>query len=294
MSARVCIVATSVSAVLPLSLAAAACLLASGCARSAEERQLDEMRSTIDEVQADRDEKERDMMAASVAENHSSGAPGRTPAPSSAPLQSVPIGGGEYGEPGESPDTEDPAPRPTIRVVGTPRVGRNGWREDQVEQSNLESGGGGGFASAPPGDARPSALDPAAKRAYDAALALVSARQYDRALDDLAAFLVRNPDHPYADNAMYWRGECYFAKGDYLHAAEQFEGTVTRFPAGNKAPDALLKLGMSHQKLGNPTKAKECFDRLRQTYPQSDAARHIPTVYTPSVLPHGAGPEERR
>jgi tol-pal system protein YbgF len=291
MSARVCIVASAVSAVLPVSLAAAACLLASGCARSAEERHLDEMRSTIDEVQADRDEKERDMMAASLSENRLSGAPTPVPAPSSAPLQSVPIGG-EPGESGESPDTEDPAPRPTIRVVGMPRVGRNGWREDQVEQSNFESGAGG--PGAPAGEARPSALDPGAKRTYDAALALVTARQYDRALDELAAFLVRYPDHPYADNAMYWRGECYFAKGDYLHAAEQFEGTVTRFPAGNKAPDAMLKLGMSHQKLGNPTKAKEIFDRLRQTYPQSDAARHIPTVYTPSVLPHGAGPEEHR
>ena len=56
---------------------------------------------------------------------------------------------------------------------------------------------------------------------------------------------------------MYWRGECYFAKGDYLHAAEQFEGAVARFPAGQQGPDALLKLGMCEQKLGNPAKAKE-------------------------------------
>ena len=105
---------------------------------------------------------------------------------------------------------------------------------------------------------------------------------------------MKYPDHPYADNAMYWRGECYFAKGDYLHAAEQFEGTVTRFPAGNKAPDALLKLGMSHQKLGNPIKAKECFDRLAQSYPQSEAVRHIPPVFVPATTPRGAGSEDHR
>jgi len=93
---------------------------------------------------------------------------------------------------------------------------------------------------------------------------------------------------------MYWRGECYFAKGDYLHASEQFEGTVTRFPAGNKAPDALLKLGMSHQKLGNPAKAKECFDRLAHAYPQSEAARHIPPVFTSATTPRGAGSEDHR
>ena len=268
-------------------LAAAVPLVAlalAGCARDAEERQLDEMQATIDEVQNDRDQAERDMMAASVADTHIDGVPRRQPAPALAPPESIPIGDGEdqgVEGPLDSPDTEDPSPRPTIRIFGSPRVGRNAWRDDQVEQVDDGSGGS-------------SALDPQAKPAYEAALALVNAKQYDRALDALAAFLVRYPDHPYADNAMYWRGECYFAKGDYLHAAEQFEGTVTRFPAGIKAPDALLKLGMSHQKLGNPAKAKECFDRLARAYPQSEAAHHIPPVYTQATTPRGAGSEDHR
>ncbi len=289
MSARFRVLASAVLSLLPLSLAP------TGCAENVEERQLDEMRRTIDEVQQDRDEKERDMMAESIAIPRASGAAARMPAPSASPApQAIPIGDGDPAG-ADAPDTEDPTPRPTIRVVGVPRAGRNGWREDQVEQSGGDPGGGGGWVAPGGGGApRPSALDPEAKHAYESALALVNARQYDRALDDLAAFLVRYPDHPYADNAMYWRGECYFAKGDYLHAAEQFEGTVARFPAGNKAPDAMLKWGISEQKLGDPVKAKECFDRLRQTYPQSDAARRIPTVYAPSAMPHGPGPEDHR
>jgi tol-pal system protein YbgF len=255
-----------------------------GCARSAEERQLDEMRATIEEVQAERDDAERDMMAASAAESRAAIAAPVRPAPSATPPPAVAVETGvDENNESESPDTEDPTPRPTIRVVGTPRLGRGGWREDQVERSDVETG-----ANAE----RPSALDPEAKRTYDAALALVAAHRYDRALEELAAFLVKYPDHPYADNAMYWRGECYFAKGDYLRAAEQFEGAFTRFPAGNKAPDALLKLGMSHLKLGNPAKAKECFDRLAQTYPTSDAARRIPPVATQPTLPRGS--EDRR
>jgi tol-pal system protein YbgF len=254
-----------------------------GCAAGGEEKQLNEMMATIDEVQHQRDEAEKDMMASSVADTHAaSGVPERQPAPVLAPPESISVGDG-VGDGLDSPDTDDPSPRPTIRIFGSPRVGRNGWREDQVEQSGADDG-----------QPRSSALDPEAKPAYEAALALVNARQYDRALDALAAFLVKYPDHPYADNAMYWRGECYFAKGDYLHASEQFEGTVTRFPAGNKAPDALLKLGMSHQKLGNPAKAKECFDRLAHAYPQSEAARHIPPVFTSATTPRGAGSEDHR
>ena len=261
-------------------------LALTGCVHNSEEKQLGEMMATIDEVQHDRDEAEKDMMASSISDTHAAeGTPARQPAPALPAPESIPLGDGPGdGVDGlDSPDTEDPSPRPTIRIFGSPRVGRNGWREDQVEQSDDGSG-----------QPRSSALDPAAKPAYEAALAQVNARQYDRALDSLAAFLVKYPDHPYADNAMYWRGECFFAKGDYLHASEQFEGTVTRFPAGNKAPDALLKLGMSHQKLGNPAKAKECFDRLAHAYPQSEAARHIPPVFTSATTPRGAGSEDHR
>jgi tol-pal system protein YbgF len=125
-------------------------------------------------------------------------------------------------------------------------------------------------------------LDPEAKRAYDAALSLVNARQYGPALAALAAFLVKWPDHPYVDHAMYWRGECYFAQGDYTAALEQFDGVIARFPAGSKAPDALLKLGICHQKLGRAAQAKASFDRLLQEYPQSDAARRAPHSASPA------------
>ncbi len=150
------------------------------------------------------------------------------------------------------------------------------------------------------GAARP--LDPEAKRAYDAALILVNARRCDRALDALASFLVKWPDHPYADNAMYWRGECYFARADYERASEQFEGVLARYPAGNKAPDALLKLGVCQQKLGDGAKAKASFDRLAEQYPQSDAARRISqapglgaaTAPVGTTAPPAPGPQDRR
>ena len=89
--------------------------------------------------------------------------------------------------------------------------------------------------------------------------------------------MLRYPDHPYAANAMYWRGESYFAQGDYVRAVEQFEGVVARFPLGGKTPDALLKLGICQQKLKNPQKAQTYFDKLTREWPRSDAARRIPT-----------------
>lgn len=265
-------------------------LLLPGC-RDAEEKNLEEMSQQIDHLQVDRDEENAKILAAEAADTHfaDEAMPARKPAPSEPPPPVLDLG--DEGQGGvDSPDTEDPTPRPTIRLYGTSRGSARGG--DDSTSSFIDDGSGN--QTAVPSVGGGGTLDPAAKPAYEAAIALVSARQYDRALDALAAFLVKYPDHPYADNAMYWRGECYFAKGDYLRAAEQFEGVVTRFPAGNKAPDALLKLGISQMKLGNPLKAKEYFDRLAQTYPQSSAARHIPPVTVQAATPPGGASEDHR
>jgi len=104
---------------------------------------------------------------------------------------------------------------------------------------------------------------------------------------------VKWPDHPYADRATFWRGECYFAQGDYARAAEELTGLLARFPASPKAPDALLKLGISQQKLGRLADAKECFDRLAQSYPQAEAARHIPPITVPASSPSGPAEDYR-
>jgi len=175
-----------------------------------------------------------------------------------------------------SPETDgfeaadDPGPRPVLRAHGVPHA-RGG---DVVEQTMPDEN----QTIQTPQTPRPSALDPEAKKAYDAALALVNGKQYSQALDAFAGFMLRYPDHPYAANAMYWRGECYFAQGEYVRAAEQFEGVVARFPLGGKTPDALLKLGICQQKLQNPQKAQTYFDKLTREWPRSDAVKLIPAA----------------
>jgi tol-pal system protein YbgF len=147
---------------------------------------------------------------------------------------------------------EGDAPRPHVRIVGS---------NTAVGEAPFERRG---------------AIAAEAKPAYDAALALVQDKRYDRALEALSGFLVRYPDHPYANNAMYWRGECYFAKGDLARAKEEFEGLLARFPAGAKVPDALLKIGLIEQRIGRDDAARAAFDRLTREFAGSDAAKKIP------------------
>jgi tol-pal system protein YbgF len=269
--------------------------LAVGCAETVEDRQLADLARGVEKEQSaiDRAEpriNENDTLA-KVPGARSENTPAR-PAP-----HTVQLGDGtdEAQASNEADgvlngdDPNDTTPRPIIRITGL-RPARRGVRGvDQIDETLPDEPTAGGIAGPPirVGGPPPSALDEEARRSYDAALALVNGRRFDQALDAFAAFLVKWPDHPNADNAMYWRGESYYAKGEYAHAAEEFEGATLRFPLGNKVPDCLLKLGLCQQKLGNEAKATAYFDRLAREFPRSEAARRIPMDRT-----RIAGPQE--
>jgi tol-pal system protein YbgF len=115
-----------------------------------------------------------------------------------------------------------------------------------------------------------------AKRDFEAAMALMRAMQFDKAADALTAFLVRYPDHEYADQAMYFRGDCFYAKGANARAAEQLQGLIARFPLSARVPDALLKIGLSQRRIGAEDQAQRTFAELKERYPKSDAVRQVP------------------
>lgn len=122
-----------------------------------------------------------------------------------------------------------------------------------------------------PGSASPSD-DPVA-REYRAALEHVAARRFDQALGGLTAFLAAHPQHPYADNAMYWRAEVFYIQRDYASAERELTRLLERFPRGNKVADALLRLGFCRQRQGDAEGARAYFRRVRTEHPGTMAAR---------------------
>lgn len=271
-------------------------LSALGCARgeSAEERQLAQLSESLAYVQEDNEKYAKRLTSAEMEAAAQPPPPpprskgvGPVKTPSQRVVHISPDGAEQTQSSAETSSTlngedpEDTSPRPSIKIQGIPGVrGKRGVVSSSIQQieETIPDEAPNGGAAGPPvqnGAPRPSALDPAAKQAYDAALALVNNKQYAQALEAFAAFLVKWPDHPNADNATYWRGESYFAQGEFARAAEQFEGVITRFPLGNKVPDALLKLGLSQEKLGNPQKAAQTYQRLQRDFPRSEASRRI-------------------
>lgn len=109
------------------------------------------------------------------------------------------------------------------------------------------------------------------KSYYEEALQKFYSRQYNDAIRQFNALLTSNPNHYLASNCQYWIGECYNAKGNYGAALEAFK-SVMRYKKSYKFDDAMLMTGICYMKMGNNTTAKENFQNLVNTYPDSEYA----------------------
>jgi len=107
---------------------------------------------------------------------------------------------------------------------------------------------------------------------YRKGLRSLQERRYDEALAQFAAFINAQPRHELVASALYWRGEALYAKRDYNAASRELETLLERYPSTSRAPDALLKLGLSYRKLGASERADQALQRLRTDFPTSQAA----------------------
>lgn len=104
---------------------------------------------------------------------------------------------------------------------------------------------------------------------YEQAQRLLTQGRYDEAESALRGFLDRHPDHQLSDNARYWLGESYYVRKRYEEAASAFLDSYKRAPTGSKAPDNLLKLGLSLDALDKDQEACVAINKLLREHPDS-------------------------
>lgn len=112
-----------------------------------------------------------------------------------------------------------------------------------------------------------------AKALYSHSYEHLKARRYENAVTGFTEFVERFPNHSYADNAVYWMGECYYARGLWLRALNLFQQVISSYPLGNKSPDAMLKLGLCHHQLRNYSQARDVLTQLTQIYTDNPVAK---------------------
>lgn len=112
-----------------------------------------------------------------------------------------------------------------------------------------------------------------AEQAYAGALGLLRERRVHDALRAFEAFLAGYGGSPKAVSARYWRAEALYVLRRYGEAQAAFDAYLVAHPRDVRAPDALLKLGLCHEHMGDRGAALRTFERLRREFPTSVAAR---------------------
>jgi len=98
-------------------------------------------------------------------------------------------------------------------------------------------------------------------------------RQFGDAEAGFSNFLQKYPDHSLAGSAQYWLGETYYAQGDFKRAAANFLQGYKKYPKSRRAPDSLLKLGISLNRLGQGEQACAAYAAVSAEYPKAVDAR---------------------
>jgi len=125
-----------------------------------------------------------------------------------------------------------------------------------------DKAGPGGMAGIPSGDAQ---------SLYEQGYGAMLQHDYGAAESAFRKLIAAYPNDPLAGNAQYWIGESYYVRGRYKSAADAFLKGYKKYKSSDKAPDTLLKLGMSLAELGQKEAACSTFGELAKKFPQAPA-----------------------
>ncbi len=107
------------------------------------------------------------------------------------------------------------------------------------------------------------------KEVYDAALTLLKQGQYEKAETAFVDFMKKYPSSSLVGNANYWLGETYYARGRYEQAAGIFADGVSKYKKNSKAPDNMLKLGLTLKRLKQTNQSCVAFQNLAAEFPKA-------------------------
>lgn len=107
------------------------------------------------------------------------------------------------------------------------------------------------------------------RQEYDQAYVSLVQKNFVSAQAGFRNFIKSNPTHALVPNALFWLGEAHYGLGNYADAAEAFDLVLQGYGNSPKAPESLIKKGMSLAALGKKTEACAALGKLPTQYPSS-------------------------
>ena len=107
------------------------------------------------------------------------------------------------------------------------------------------------------------------KEQYEFAVSFMKVGDYETAEFALKEFIEKNKDHDLAGNAQYWYGETFRIRQLYSDAATAYLDGYQNYPKSDKAPDNLLKLGITMVQLGEKEQGCTMIIGIKKQYPKA-------------------------
>ena len=104
---------------------------------------------------------------------------------------------------------------------------------------------------------------------YEFAVSFMKIGDYETAEFALKEFIDKNKDHDLAGSAQYWYGETFRIRQLYSDAATAYLDGYQNYPKSKKAPDNLLKLGITMVQLGEKDQGCKMISGLKKEYPKA-------------------------
>ena len=107
------------------------------------------------------------------------------------------------------------------------------------------------------------------KDQYEFAVSFMKIGDYETAEFALKEFIDNNKTHDLAGSAQYWYGETFRIRQLYSDAATAYLDGYQNYPKSKKAPDNLLKLGITMVQLGEKDQGCKMISGLKKEYPKA-------------------------
>ena len=107
------------------------------------------------------------------------------------------------------------------------------------------------------------------KEQYEFAVSFMKIGDYETAEFALKEFIDKNKDHDLAGSAQFWYGETFRIRQLYSDAATAYLDGYQNYPKSKKAPDNLLKLGITMVQLGEKDQGCKMITGVKKEYPKA-------------------------
>ncbi|MDC0943237.1 tol-pal system protein YbgF [Pelagibacteraceae bacterium] len=111
--------------------------------------------------------------------------------------------------------------------------------------------------------------DKTTEEQYEFAVSFMKIGDYETAEFALKEFIDKNKDHDLAGSAQYWYGETFRIRQLFSDAATAYLDGYQNYPKSKKAPDNLLKLGITMVQLGEKDQGCKMISGLKKEYPKA-------------------------